>query len=147
MELCTLQNTIQQTGQKIQNRPTSTSLRWPAYTRRQDVLSVDQSRAVRSRLAVAKYIPIGLHFTSQIGFSCPRNATIFVMVSNDHSLVVASADADKRYFGGAADPLNGSNATEYTGPLCPMSFLVVLPFFSRILFRDDAIRNEQRFKS
>jgi hypothetical protein len=74
-----------------------------------------------------------------MGFSCPRNATTFVNVSNDHSRVVASAEADKRCFGGAAEPFKGSNATEYTGPLCPISFLVVLPFFSRILCREDAV--------
>lgn len=50
----------------------------------------------------------------------------------DHSLVVASADADSKYFGGAADPEIGSKSTEYTGPLWPMSFRVVLAFFSRI---------------
>lgn len=62
-------------------------------------------------------MPIGLHLTSQTGFSWPRYATMLVMVSNDHNRAVASLDADKRYFGGAADPLRGSNETEYTGPL------------------------------
>jgi hypothetical protein len=97
---------------------------------------VDQSLAVLSLLAVAKYIPIGLHLTSQIGFSWHLYATIFVSVSKDHNRVVASAEHDKRYFGGAAGPLTGSKATEYTGPLCPMSLRVELPFFSRILARD-----------
>ena len=32
------------------------------------VRSVDHNLAVLSLLAVAKYIPIGLHFTSQTGF-------------------------------------------------------------------------------
>lgn len=60
-------------------------------------------------------------------------------VSRDHSRAVASADAERRYFGGAAEPLSGSKATEYTGPLCPINFLVVLPFFSRILLKDEAV--------
>lgn len=111
---------------------TSTSLKCPAYIRRQEVLSVDHSLAVLSRLPVAKYTPIGLHFTSHTGFSWPRYATTLVRVSIDHNRTVASADADSKNLGGAADPQIGSNATEYTGPLCPISFLVVLPFFSRI---------------
>jgi hypothetical protein len=63
---------------------------------------------------------------------------MFVSVSKDHSRVVVSPEHDRRYFGGAAGPLTGSKATEYTGPLCPMSLRVVLPFFSRILARDVA---------
>jgi len=57
-------------------------------------------------------MPFGLHLTSHTGFSCPLNATILVIVSIDHNLVVASAEADNRYLGGAADPETGSNATE-----------------------------------
>jgi hypothetical protein len=34
------------------------------------------------------------------------------MVSIDHNLAVASAEPDKRYLGGAADPVTGSNARE-----------------------------------
>ena len=63
----------------------------------------------------------------------------FVMVSRDHSRVVASAEHDKRYFGGVADPPIGSKATEYTGPLCPINLRVVDPPFSRILRREAAI--------
>jgi hypothetical protein len=62
-------------------------------------------------------MPRGLHLTSQTGFSCPRKATRLVKVSIDHSRAVASAEQESKYFGGAADPLKGSNATEYTGPL------------------------------
>lgn len=51
---------------------TSTSLKWPAYILRVEVRSVLHNRAVLSRLAVAKYIPRGLHCTSQTGFWCPR---------------------------------------------------------------------------
>lgn len=91
---------------------TSTSLKCPAYTLRQDARSVDHSLAVRSRLAVAKYIPMGLHFTSHTGFSCPLKDTKFVYVSMDQRRVVASADADSKNFEGAAEPLKGSNATE-----------------------------------
>ena len=72
---------------------------------------------------------------------------MFVRVSKDHSRVVASAEHDRRYFGGAAGPLTGSKATEYTGPLCPMSLRVVLPFFSRILERDVAERRLDRYLS
>ena len=52
------------------------------------------------------------------------------MVSNDHRRAVASADAEIRYRGDAAEPETGSKSTEYTGPLCPMSFRVVDPPFS-----------------
>lgn len=51
-------------------------------------------------------------------------------MSNDHSRAVASADAEIKYRGGAAEPETGSKSTEYTGPLCPMSFRVVDPPFS-----------------
>jgi hypothetical protein len=54
----------------------------------------------------------------------------------DHSLAVASADADSRYLGGAADPEMGSKSTEYTGPLWPISLRVVLAFFSRIFWSE-----------
>ena len=60
------------------------------------------------------------------------------MVSSDHRRMVASADAERRYRGGLAEPPEGSNVTEYTGPLCPMSFRVVEPPFSRILFSEEA---------
>jgi hypothetical protein len=60
------------------------------------------------------------------------------MVSNDHNLAVASADADSKYLGGPAEPLRGSKDREYTGPLWPMSFRVELPPFSRIFWMDAA---------
>lgn len=41
--------------------------------------------------------------------------------------MVASADAESRCLGGAAEPPRGSNESEYTGPLCPINFRVVLP--------------------
>jgi hypothetical protein len=63
------------------------------------------------------------------------------MVSNDHNLAVASADADSRYLGGPAEPLRGSKDREYTGPLWPMSFRVELPPFSRIFWMDPAKGN------
>ena len=56
----------------------------------------------------------------------------------DQRRVVASAEEDKRYFGGAAEPLRGSNETEYTGPLWPINFRVDIPPFSRILLIDEA---------
>ena len=59
------------------------------------------------------------------------------MVSRDHRRVVASAEAERRYLGGLAEPPTGSNATEYTGPLCPISLRVVDPPFSRILLSDE----------
>jgi hypothetical protein len=37
---------------------------------------------------------------------------MFVRVSIDHRRTVASAELDKRYFGGAAEPDIGSKATE-----------------------------------
>lgn len=80
---------------------------------------------------------MGLHFTSHTGFWCPRYTTTFVMVSSDHRRVVASAEAERRYFGGLPEPPIGSKLTEYTGPLCPISLRVVDPPFSRILFNED----------
>jgi len=61
------------------------------------------------------------------------------MVSIDHSLAVASAEPDSRYFGVAAEPVTGSNAREYTGPLCPMSLRVGDPPFSRTELREEAV--------
>ena len=62
------------------------------------------------------------------------------MVSSDHKRAVASAEEERRYFGGLAEPLVGSKATEYTGPLCPISLRVVEPPFSLILFSEEAAR-------
>lgn len=42
---------------------------------------------------------------------------MLLSVSKDQSLVVASADAERRYLGGVAEPPTGSKAMEYTGPL------------------------------
>lgn len=60
-------------------------------------------------------------------------------MSIDHKRVVASADADSKYFGGPAEPLSGSKEREYTGPLWPINLRVVLPPFSRIFWMDPAI--------
>ena len=59
-------------------------------------------------------------------------------VSIDQRRAVQSAEADKRYLGGAAEPLRGSNAHAYTGPPCPTSFRVVAASFSLIFFNDEA---------
>ncbi len=59
-------------------------------------------------------------------------------MSIDQSRVVASAEADRRYLGGPAEPLRGSNEREYTGPLWPINFRVVVPALSRILRMDAA---------
>ena len=42
-----------------------------------------------------------------------------------HNRTVLSCDAESKYLGGPLEPGNGSNDTEYTGPLCPTSFRVV----------------------
>lgn len=62
-------------------------------------------------------------------------------VSSDQRRVVWSAEADRRYFGGAAVPPTESNAVAKTGPECPTSFLVELPPFSRSFFNAYAERN------
>lgn len=67
---------------------------------------------------------------------------ILVKVSIDHKRAVPSADEEIRCFGADADPWVGSKSTEYTGPLCPMSLRVVLPFFSRIFRNDGSVENE-----
>lgn len=59
------------------------------------------------------------------------------MVSSDHSRAVPSAEEESKCRGEAAEPLSGSKDSEYTGPLCPISFLVVVPPFS-LSFRNDA---------
>jgi hypothetical protein len=61
------------------------------------------------------------------------------MVSRDHNRVVASAEAERRNLGGAAEPLRGSKEREYTGPLWPINLRVADPPFSRILRKEAAV--------
>lgn len=75
---------------------TLTSLKCPAKIRTALTLSVIHNRAVLSRLAVAKYTPLGPHSTAQTGSRCPRYTTRFVKVSSDQRRTVQSAEAERR---------------------------------------------------